>query len=340
MRTAFKHTARAARNLHRVFMGTVVLAMALVGIVGLEGTASAGTPVGTGSVLCFIGGSVSFNPPLTPGSGTANVSMEILTVNLSGSGCSGKSTNTPQPNPTSATIVTKQVKVKAVKIGVTKYAGGCSSFISSAASIEVKSSLTWGGGSAVKGTKTLLSGLTPAIGPPGETGFQASGTSTKSYAGPASAGIFFDGSSTSAIETCISGSGPPISTLSFDPNFSFISLGGFKVPTQPGFAVGSGNGDDWFVVVPQSSLGITPTGSVSTTCTVPGTGSGIGDSGANSAQLFSNGTGVTASIDYWGINWDPGTGDVHFGPFAAQCAGKTVSYTGDSNYQGFSQTIP
>ena len=208
-----------------IVAAAIAMPFSTVAIVGSALPAGAKTPNGTGSVLCVVSGTVSFNPALTPGQGTPGYKDEIVTISLSGSGCSGPSSNTPLPNPTTAAIATKPAKIKATKVGKVKYAGGCNNFATGAGSLTVKSVIGWSGGAAEKGSKTTLGNVTASTDAAGNVGFTASGSGSKSYAGSDSAGVYFTTASSNAIVTCVGGSGPPISSLNLDPTYSTITVG-------------------------------------------------------------------------------------------------------------------
>ncbi len=193
------------------------VALPIASVALLEGTAVAKTAVGTGSVSCHLGGTVSFSPALTP-AGTA-ASKEVVTVSISASQCSGGT-----PPQTSATITSKAIKIKGTKEGKTKISGSCASFGTSAKTVSVKSKWSWTG---AKPSKTLLSGLNETINGEGEVGFTTgSGSVSGSYGPSGSAAVYFNTAGSNAILACVAGSSPAsVSSLTLDSSTSTATLG-------------------------------------------------------------------------------------------------------------------
>jgi hypothetical protein len=196
----------------------VVTAVVLpsLGILAAAGPASAtGTPKGAGTLTCVLGGDATFNPPLTF-SGTSGFRHEIVQFNLQLSDCTGPGTDTPQPNPTSATVTTKPLKVKDIKMGKTKVAGACGNDDFNP-TLLLKSTETWAG-TTVKDTKTV-------IGP--VNGNSGSGTSKGSYAGAASIALYATTVSGEQFQSvCGPGGTGSISELDLDDTMSSVTVGG------------------------------------------------------------------------------------------------------------------
>lgn len=102
-----------------------------------------------------------------------------------------------------------------------------------------------------------------------------------------------------------------------------------KIPTSPGYVQGV-NGDGWVVVIPPAQAQA-PSG----TMTI------AGGPCASSASPSSSGfavAGIPSGFTfYWGL--DTGSAYSSAGSFDATCAGGTLTYSGDANYQGFSVSI-
>ena len=177
----------------RMKKGLLVLAavtLPLASVVLLEGTAVAKSVVGTGAVNCSIGGSISFNPPLSS-AGTAGVKKTVTTVTASLSSCSG---GTPAASPSATTV--KPIKAKVAK-GTN--ASTCSGFDASASSITVKAKQTWVG---AKPTKFQVSHLSIVANGEGELGFSGSFTATGSYGGSGHLTVYLTAASSTQIATC------------------------------------------------------------------------------------------------------------------------------------------
>jgi hypothetical protein len=204
-----------------------------LGLVGLVATAvPAGATgavkkvLGVGSITCSYGTTMSFSPPLRPGLGTqvAKNVDELITVATGSIGsCTGAVTAGWVPTsgtPTKAIVF----KEKPFPFNRTYYDGGCNSF--GTVQLRIKAmSVDWTAASGVlKPTKAYPGYAT--LGSDGEQnlGFGFSGSARGSFAGAAGLGLYFTGSSSSALQACIGGSGT-VSTLNVDPTQSSISLG-------------------------------------------------------------------------------------------------------------------
>ena len=144
-------------------------------------------------------------------------------MNLSASDCSGPDSNTPQPNPNSATINSKQNKVGDTGKGANKVAGACYNQTQGPSPLIVKSTLTWAGGATIRNTSTKipLSGVNN--GPPGLGG---TGTAAHSYFGSASMQLLLTADSINNYgQVCGDGMAGSVSEFDFDPTMSTLTLG-------------------------------------------------------------------------------------------------------------------
>ena len=191
----------------RIKKGLLVLAavaLPLASVTMLEGTASAGKVTGAGQTTCTFGGTISFNPPLTP-HGSTSIKKEVTTVTASLSHCTG---GTP-PGPATAASI-KPIKSKTAK----NAAGGtCSSFETNASAISIKATVKWAG---EKPSKFTIAGLHEGANMEGEVGFTGSFPVSGSYAGTGNVKAYLTSASTSKILAC-SGS---VSSLQLDSTTS------------------------------------------------------------------------------------------------------------------------
>jgi hypothetical protein len=202
-----------------------VLPLGLIAVAGGSASASP-VPKAKGTVTCAVAGNATFTPPLTP-NGTAHIAHEVIQFNLSATGCSGPSANTPVISPTSATIVTKAIKYKDARVGKTRVAGACANGITFNPTLLLRSTISWAPVNVKHSTVKLgpLSGVSMAN--PMESGFTGSGTGSQSYAGGASVSLFLQPASLTAIEnTCKDGdAGTSVSEMDFDSTTSSITVG-------------------------------------------------------------------------------------------------------------------
>jgi hypothetical protein len=75
----------------KVLMAAVIIATSLTSVAVTAGPAAAKTFKPTGTASCAVGGNLVFDPPLMHGNGTVNASKEVISINLTLSGCSGSS---------------------------------------------------------------------------------------------------------------------------------------------------------------------------------------------------------------------------------------------------------
>lgn len=206
----------------RRFLAAAAVVLPLGAVVAIGGPASAaGTPKGAGTITCTIGGDATFTPALTS-DGTPGYKHEVIHFNLSASGCSGPGSDTPQPNPTSATITTKPIKVKDIGKGKSKVAGACGNSEFNP-TITLKSVEVWAG-ATVMDTRTVIGPMSGN----GVGGLAGTGTAKKSYAGTASATLTLTSASDEQIQqVCKSGGSGSISEFEFefDPTTSTMTVG-------------------------------------------------------------------------------------------------------------------
>jgi hypothetical protein len=207
-----------------------ILIMALmlpsVALVAIPGSASASgvAPTGAGTITCSVGGGVSFSPALTYYPYPAGDGLrQDVEVGLQLTNCIGSDSNTPQPNPTAATVsfnihthlpYTKVEFMGHIMNGV----GGCSygDFDSDA---HVGVDERWMGGSSVSKTHTGLEVNT--------TGGGFSGHSFGSYPGNVSGTLNLTPDSEAQYNAVCNGSGGEgsVEGLSFDSSTSTITIG-------------------------------------------------------------------------------------------------------------------
>ena len=183
-------------------------ALPLSSVALLEGTATAGKVLGTGSPTCSFGGTLTFNPPLTA-AGSTSVKKEVTTVSATLMGCSG---GTPVPGTTAASIKPIKTKTPKGQAGAT-----CSGFESNATTVSIKAKVKWAG---EKPSKFVISHLSVVINGEGEAGFSGSFPVSGSYAGTGTVHAFLTQASSTEIATC-AGS---ISSLQLDSSTSSGTL--------------------------------------------------------------------------------------------------------------------
>jgi hypothetical protein len=160
-------------------LGLVVISAGPASASSAKPAKAAKAATGTGIVTCGIGGDATFTPPLTA-DGTPGFAHEVVQFDLFAVNCTGGS-----PSPTSATIVSKAIKVKDVKVDGTKVAGAC--YVAPFdPGMVLKNKITWSP-AGVKPSHVKLT-LTPLTNPGGTlTGYSGTGTTKGSYAGPSTA---------------------------------------------------------------------------------------------------------------------------------------------------------
>lgn len=180
-------------------------------------------PAGTGTLTCSVAGGVSFSPPLSYDGTVAGgpSAREIATVGFQLTNCTGPGSNTPQPNPTAATLTGKDsVHIKDTKLffmgHILKVLGACG-----AAAFDpsgtLKNAENWSGGSPVSKTHTQLRLST--------VGGNVSGTSTRSYSGIASGTLNLTATSSAQYNSVCEGGFNSVSRLEFDPSTSTLTIG-------------------------------------------------------------------------------------------------------------------
>ena len=192
----------------KLFMILAAVALPLASIALLEGAASAGKVTGQGTTSCKFGGTINFNPPLTPKGSTAT-KKEVTTVTASLFSCTGG--KPPGPN-TLAQV--KPIKTKTPK----GQAGGtCQSFFNAAGNLVVKVKVKWAG---EKPSKFSLVHPAESVNGSGEAGFSGSFPVAGSYAGTGHVSAFITKADTSRLLTC-SGS---IASVHLDSSTSHGSI--------------------------------------------------------------------------------------------------------------------
>jgi YVTN family beta-propeller protein len=209
-------------NRRTLFVVAVAILMPLSLVAAVATPASVKVITPSGNVSCAVAGSLTFSPPLTPGNGTPDVADENISTNLTLSGCAGSSHPVGLVPTASTSVVTKAIKIKAIKIGRTNYAGGCNTLASAINASSIKSTITWNNG--IKASATTLSNPVLRTGNT-EANISALGSATKSFAGSGSLNAFLDSASTRALGICLVGRGSSISSVAFDPSTSSITLG-------------------------------------------------------------------------------------------------------------------
>jgi YVTN family beta-propeller protein len=206
-------------RIFHVMAAAALVSLTMVGAVATPASARVITP--SGNVTCRVSGSLSFSPPLTPGNGTPNVSNEVISTSLALSGCAGSSDPVGQVPTASTSVVTKAIKIKAIKIGRTRYAGGCNAFASELTAKSITSTITWNNG--IRGSKTTLANIQlHEIAPQNTIG--ANGTTTESFDGRSFLNAQLNSASSTALGTCLVGSGPSVASVTFSSSTSSITL--------------------------------------------------------------------------------------------------------------------
>jgi hypothetical protein len=164
-----------------LIVALVLPSVALMAIPGSASASRAPAPTGTGTLTCSVEGGVSFHPALTyypyPGGDRLR---QVAEVGLQLTGCSGPDSNTPQPNPTAATVsFDGQTHLKYTKVEfmghIMNGVGGCG-YSNFDPDVHIGVDERWMGGSPVSKTHTGLEVET--------TGGFVSGHSFGSYPGP------------------------------------------------------------------------------------------------------------------------------------------------------------
>jgi hypothetical protein len=208
-----------------ILMTVFLLSSVGIGVSALTSSASASAgPTGTGTLTCSVGGEVIFNPPLSQYGQLPNGpgdNHEIAMFSLGLTNCTGPESNTPQPNPTAATMNGKgDVHIKDEIFPFMghnmKVIGACGlgDFDPNG---TLKNTEAWTGGSPVSKSQTKLSVSID--------GGDINGTSTKSYSGSASGTLNLTaGSSNEYNSVCYGGTGS-IVELEFDSSTSTLTIG-------------------------------------------------------------------------------------------------------------------
>ena len=197
-------------------VGAVLIPLATVTLVA--GPAFAAKVTGSGAVTCNVGGTATFNPPLSENGSPA--SKEVVTLSgVTLSGCSG---GTPSASA-GGSITIKPLKIKGT--GKPKMSGSCSNLAGSVSTILAKTKTSWTNGA--KPTKTVESNFKIAVGSgasAGEEGFASqAGTASGSYAGSGSVTAYFTKTSSSAFIAACGGSST-LSTAQIDATTSTFTF--------------------------------------------------------------------------------------------------------------------
>jgi hypothetical protein len=215
----------------RLARATTALALPLLGVVAVSGSASASPKMmtGAGAITCSYGTTLSFNPPLAEGLGTAEpagVQEMISAAPATLGSCTGSAT--PLVPAGAASTKTLTWRWKGNRLGVKNYVGGCG-FLSTFNFSPKGNAIYWTAASPLRHSTTWTAGN---LFPDG-SGYVATGTDTGgSFLGSVSITAMFTPSDASALSTCTSatflqtGTGPTISSLTVDPTTSTISFGG------------------------------------------------------------------------------------------------------------------
>jgi hypothetical protein len=97
-------------RIRKTLMVLAAVALPLASVALLEGTAVAKGVVGSGTVTCHLGGTVTFTPPLSYNGSPA--SKEVVSVSATLSSCSG---GTPA-GTAGGTVAIKPIKIKGTAI--------------------------------------------------------------------------------------------------------------------------------------------------------------------------------------------------------------------------------
>ena len=209
----------------RALKVTLALAVPVLGLIVVGAPAGAHKTTSVGNVTCSYGDTMTFNPPLSGGSGTAGFSKEVITVAPASLGsCTGTVTSGAVPS-VGAGAKAKAVKIKGSKIDGIYYAGGCPNFVNYMWS-TFKSNYNWTAtGLTLKGSKVANVSAAGSSNPStGDLGFVYSGTATGSFSGPVSIDAYFTDSSSAALQNCVANVGT-VSSLTVDPAQSSVTVG-------------------------------------------------------------------------------------------------------------------
>jgi hypothetical protein len=208
----------------RALKVALALAVPMLGLVTVATPAGAHKTIGVGNVTCSYGDTMTFNPPLQGGIGTADITNEVVTLAPpSLGGCTGSVTSGVVPSL--GTGKAKNVKIKGLKFNGVYYAGGCPNFVNSMWS-KFKANYSWSAtGLKLKGSrvsKVSAGGSQNSM--TGDLGFVYLGTATGSFSGPVTIDAYFTDSSSAALANCVANSGT-VSSLTVDPAQSSVTLG-------------------------------------------------------------------------------------------------------------------
>ena len=208
-----------------ILMTVFLLSSVGIGVFATTSSASASAgPTGTGTLTCSVGGSVVFTPPLSQFGQLPNGpgdNREIAFFSLGLTNCTGPGSNTPQPNPTDATMNGKG-KVH-IKDEIFPFMGhnmkviGACGLGDFAPTGTLQNNESWTGGAPVSKSHTKLSVSVD--------GGDINGTSTKSYSGSASGTLNLTADSSNEFNSVCFGGAGSISELAFDASTSTLTIG-------------------------------------------------------------------------------------------------------------------
>ena len=223
----------------RRFLLSAVTVLAPLGLlVAASGSASAFTLHKlhtnlTGSVQCALSGDVTFNPPLTAAgtAKTSSVKKEIVTLNLTPSGCLPSDPSQLPPTPAVTVKPIKQKNTDATPPAKGKVLGACMTGFDP--TLKVHELWTWGDDTSgtisvpYTDSKVHIPNLTQVgTAATGEMGFAGVGKSKGSYKGGAALNLFFPPASWAALQAvCQSGGLGSVSELDLDPATSVAVVG-------------------------------------------------------------------------------------------------------------------
>jgi hypothetical protein len=215
--------AHAFRLLRRRSAAVGVSLLLATGIFTASSNSAFAAKQQVGNVTCSVGGSVSFNPPLTP-TGTSG-RHEIVTLTQTYTGCVEKSLTT---NFDPHSVITKHFVLPAHSVtSGQKVVGDCPSLPSQLPQVQAKQIIHWGSGFAT--VKQLLQ-VQLVREQAGTIMHELGHNLSLNHGGgdnpaPIDADVFFAPAATTALDSCLTGTGSPISMIDIDATKSFVTLG-------------------------------------------------------------------------------------------------------------------
>ncbi len=214
-------------RLKRLLAVVVALSVPLVGIGAIAGPAGAHKSLASGTITCAYSQTISFNPPLSGGAGTAGYSKDVISIAPAHvSGCTGTVSPSYALPTIGAWAKAAVLKWKGVKIGGVWKAGSCP-MLSNFLWPKLKPHFLWtaAGGLRLKPSKLTNVTVTDSSSNVSHTlGFLFTGTSTGSFAGPVTIGAYLTSASNTALANCIANSGT-VGSVTIDPTVSTVTAG-------------------------------------------------------------------------------------------------------------------